>query len=378
MKKLTSIFSFVIAISAVSYFSYEILFNNTVVADNPQNIKVTNLSQELEHPWGMTFLPNGDLLITERPGRLRLFKDGKLLQESIVGLPEIIPNGQGGLLDVVLHPDFTNNQLVYLSLAANKGKLYSTSVIRGKLNGMQLENVETIFSATPRTKPGYHFGSRLVFANDGSLYISHGDRGNREDAQDLKSHAGALIRIYDDGSIPEDNPFFNDSNVLPEIYNYGHRNMQGMAKHPETGEIWSIEHGPKGGDELNRETPATNYGWPVITYGKNYGIGTKIGEGTHKEGMQQPVHYWVPSIGPSGLLFYTGDMFKAWQGSLLTGSLIFKELVKLDLDASGKIINEERLLKGKLGRVRDIEQANDGSLYIITDESDGKLIRLNN
>ncbi len=376
MKKLTSVFSLIFVISATGYFSYQFFFNNTVDANNLENIKITNLSQALEHPWGMALLPNGDLLITERPGRLRLFKDGKLLAESIAGLPEIIPNDQGGLLDVALHPDFVNNHLVYFSFAGNEGKLYSTSVIRGKLNGMQLENVETIFSATPKTKPGYHFGSRLVFANDGSLYISHGDRGNRDDAQDLQSHAGALIRINDDGSIPNDNPFFNNPNALPEIYNYGHRNMQGMTKHPETGEIWSVEHGPQGGDELNREAPANNYGWPVITYGKNYGIGTKIGEGTHKEGMQQPVHYWVPSIGPSGLLFYTGEMFKRWQGSLLTGSLIFKELVKLELDESGKLINEERLLKGKLGRVRDIEQASDGSLYLITDESDGKLIRL--
>jgi len=330
----------------------------------------------LEHPWSLAFLPDGRMLVTERPGRLRLISaEGELHPDPIGGLPPIRQHGQGGLLDVVLHPDFENNRWVYFSFAEADGRDVGTAVARGQLRGHRLEQVEVIFRLLPKSRTKQHFGSRLLFDNKGYLFITLGDRGDRPRAQDLNDHAGSLIRLHDDGRIPADNPFANRSGARAEIFSYGHRNMQGAALHPVTGRVWIHEHGPQGGDELNIPQAGVNYGWPVITYGANYFTGTRIGEGTHKEGMAQPVHYWVPSIAPSGMTFYTGDRFPQWQGNLFIGSLKFRLLVRLVLDGE-RVVREERLLEDELGRIRDVRQGPDGLLYLLTDESDGLLVRL--
>ena len=347
-----------------------------LVPDSSPSFGYEIVTAGLEHPWSVAFLPDGRMLVTERAGRLRLISAaGKLHPEPIGGLPAIRQHGQGGLLDVVLHPDFKNNQLVYFSFAEADGRSVGTAVARGRLRGHQLEQVEVIFRLLPKSKARQHFGSRLVFDNKGYLFITLGDRGDRPRAQDLNDHAGSLIRLHDDGRIPADNPFVKRAGARPEIFSYGHRNMQGAALHPLTGKVWTHEHGPQGGDELNIEQAGVNYGWPVITYGVNYVIGTRIGEGTHKEGMAQAVHYWVPSIAPSGMTFYTGERFPQWQGNLFVGSLKFRLLVRLVLEDE-KVVREERLLKDELGRIRDVRQGPDGLLYLLTDESDGRLVRL--
>jgi len=341
------------------------------------SFKAQTVADKLSHPWGMAFLPDGNILVTERTGQLRLVENGKLKPTPISGLPEIAVIGQGGVLDVALHPDFENNQWIYLSFSAKGKDGYGTEVIRGRLDGMELKDISKIFTASPKGDGGrhIHFGSRLLTTPDGKLFITLGDRGDQDRAQKLDDHAGSLIRLNDDGSVPEDNPFINTKNAKPESYTLGNRNMQGIALQPGTNLLWTHEHGPQGGDELNIMTPGTNYGWPVITYGVNYGIGTKIGEGTEKEGMAQPVHYWIPSIAPSGMVFYTGDKFPEWKGNLFVGSLRFGQLVRLEIQ-DGKVINEERMINGKHGRIRDVRQGPDGALYLLTDESNGELLRL--
>lgn len=329
----------------------------------------------LEHPWGMAFLPDGRFLVTERPGRLRVVAEGAALPEPVRGLPEIAAHGQGGLLDVALHPEFGKNGMIYLAYAAEDIEGYGTEVVRGRLEGNTLANAQVIFRLEPKSTSGRHFGSRLVFDDNGDLYITLGDRGDRPRAQDLGDHAGSVIRVRDDGGIPQDNPFLSDSGALPEIYTYGNRNVQGATLHPETRELWTHEHGPQGGDEVNIIRAGNNYGWPVITYGVNYGIGTSIGEGTEKAGMEQPLHYWVPSIAPSGMAFYTGDAFPQWKGNLFVGSLKFEQLVRLELDGE-KVVHEERMLTDKLGRIRDVRQGPDGLIYLLTDARDGMLVRL--
>jgi len=329
----------------------------------------------LEHPWGVAFLPDGDILITERAGRLRRVHNGVLIAEPIGGLPEIKAGGQGGLLDVVLHPQYAKNGWLYLSYAASGKGGRGTEVLRAKLQGDRLVQVERIFQLQPKSRTKYHFGSRLIFDRDGYLYITLGDRGDRPRSQKLNDHAGSVIRLHDDGRIPQDNPFVEAKNVRPEIFSYGHRNPQGGAMNPQTGAIWINEHGPQGGDELNIIQPGANYGWPVITYGVNYGTGTSIGEGIAKEGMVQPIRYWVPSIAPSGMAFYSGDKIPEWQGDLFIGSLKFQQLVRLKLDGN-RVIGEERLLERELGRIRDVRNGPDGYLYLLTDEKNGQLIRL--
>jgi len=350
--------------------------SETINTKNYQ-LNIETVVDGLDHPWGIAFLPDGDSLITERSGKLRKITSGKLLEQAVTGLPVIKEKGQGGLLGIALHPDYKNNQLVYLSYAGQEEGGYGTEVVRGKLQGMKLNNVQKIFTALPKSRGGRHFGSRLVFANDGTLFISLGDRGKQDTAQDINDHRGSLIRINDDGSIPKDNPFIDRENAKPEIYTYGNRNMQGMALNIITGEIWTHEHGPQGGDEVNIMRAGVNYGWPVITYGVNYGIGTKIGEGTHKHGMEQPIHKWVPSIAPSGMTFYTGKQFSEWKGDLFVGSLKFGLLVRLEIHGN-KIVGEERMLHGKYGRIRDVVEGPEGSLYILTDEHDGKLLKISN
>ncbi|MEW6688810.1 MAG: PQQ-dependent sugar dehydrogenase [Pseudomonadota bacterium] len=346
-----------------------------VVRSEEHSFRVVTVASGLEHPWSVAFLPDGRMLVTERPGRMRVLKDGKLDPQPVAGLPAVAAYGQGGLLDVALHPQFEKNGLVYWSFAARGGDGVGTEVARGRLAGNRIEGAQVIFRQSPKGTTGRHFGSRLVFDRAGYLYITLGDRGEMERAQKPDDHAGSVIRLHDDGSVPKDNPFAGRPGWKPEKFTLGNRNMQGAALHPATGMLWTHEHGPQGGDEVNVIRAGVNYGWPVITYGVNYGIGTRIGEGTHKAGMAQPIHKWVPSIAPSGMAFYTGERFPRWKGDLFVGALRDAMLVRLRLEGE-KLVREERLLKGVLGRIRDVRSGPDGYLYLLTDETDGVLARL--
>lgn len=342
--------------------------------------RVETVATGLEYPWAVAFLPDGRALVSERPGRLRLIgADGRLDPRPVAGTPAVAAVGQGGLLDVALHPRFADNALVYLSYAGEGEGGIGTEVARGRLitdaSGSRLDDVQVIYRQRPKSNGRVHFGSRLVFDRAGYLYITQGERGEMARAQRLDDLAGKLVRLHDDGRIPDDNPWRGQASVRPEIFNYGHRNVQGAALHPDTGELWTHEHGPQGGDEINVERRGRNYGWPVITYGANYGTGTKIGVGTHQAGMEQPLYQWTPSIAPSGMAFYTGDRFPAWRGNLFVGALKFQMLVRLELDGE-RVVHEERLLTERLGRIRDVRQGPDGLLYLLTDASDGKLLRL--
>ena len=363
----------------VLFFSVLLMACQQAVADKSfesekHSFVLETVASGLVHPWSMAFLPDGRILVTEKAGNLRMIQDGQLQAEPVAGAPAVNDGGQGGLLDVVLDPDFETNQRVYLSYSA-AGRDTGTEVVSARLVDNRLEDHKTIFRLQPKSAKGHHFGSRLRFADDGTLYITTGDRGERPRAQDLNDHAGSLIRIHKDGSVPEDNPFVGKTNVKPEIFTYGNRSMQGIDIHPLTREIWTVEHGPQGGDELNRMQAGVNYGWPVITYGKNYGIGTSIGEGTEKPGMEQPVHYWVPSIATSSLLFYTGDAFSNWRHNAFVSSLRNGGLARLELK-DNKVVHEERLINGEVDRIRQVIQGPDDLLYIITDERNGKLMRL--
>lgn len=317
-------------------------------------------------PWGMAWLPNGDMLVTMRGGELLLLKKGKRVPEEISGLPAIAVRSQGGLLDIVLHPNYAENGWIYFSYAKADGKgNKSTAIMRAKLNGVTLTDQEDIYIATAYANKGSHFGSRLSFDNQGYLYFSIGDRGQRElNPQDISRDAGKVYRLHDDGSIPQDNPFVTDNLAKKAIYSYGHRNPQGMAKHPVTGDIWTHEHGPKGGDEVNIIKKGKNYGWPVISYGVNYS-GTKLTELTEKAGMEQPLWYWDPSIAPSGMTFVTSDKYPQWKGNLLVGSMKFGYIVMLTLD--GNKITSQEIVQNDLIRVRNIKQGPDGYLYVAVD-----------
>jgi len=346
----------------------------TITTDSEQ-IRIVEITRGLEHPWGMAFLPEGRILVTERPGRLRLVENGQLVPQPVSGLPAVVARGQSGLLDVALHPDFNINQLIYIAYTSARNHGISTDVFRGRLSGNKLENVEVLFRANKGTTTGRHFGARLVFDGRGFLYIGLGDHGQMDRAQDPADHAGSVIRIHDDGRIPADNPFQQHPDWLPEIFSIGNRNIQGAALHPVSGELWAHEHGPQGGDEINIIRTGHNYGWPVITYGVNYGIGTRIGIGTHKEGMEQPLYYWDPSIAPSGMTFYTGTVFPSWRGNLFVGALRGQMLVRLTLEGE-EIVAEERLLQNQVGRIRDVRQGSDGFIYLLTDDRNGSLLRL--
>ncbi len=346
-----------------------------VIKTQEHEVRVVEIVSGLEHPWSLAFLPDGRILVTERPGRLRIVKEGRLEPRAISGLPPIVAKGQGGLLDVALHPHFAENSLVYLSYAGPGPGGMGTEVARGTLVGDRLDDVQILFRQQPKSEARQHFGSRLAFDRAGYLYITLGDRGEMERAQKPNDHAGSVIRLHDDGRFPANNPFVGRAGWRPEKFDLGHRNQQGAALNPQTGELWTHEHGPQGGDEVNVIRPGVNYGWPVITYGVNYVIGTKIGEGTSKPGMAQPLHYWVPSIAPSGMAFYTGDKFPRWRGDLFVGALKDQMLVRLRLDGE-KIVSEERMLKNVLGRIRDVRQGPDGFIYVLTDEDKGVLVRL--
>jgi len=337
--------------------------------------RVVKVVEGLEQPWSVAFLPDGRMLVTEKRGRLRVVQNGKLLPDAIEGLPDVTVHGQGGLHDVVLHPNFSQNGLVYLAYAARGSDGVGTEMARARLAGNRLEKVEVLFRQSPKGSRGAHFGGRIVFDREGFVYLTLGDRGEMGRAQKPDDHAGSVIRLHDDGRVPKDNPFVGKGGWKPEKFTLGNRNMQGAALHPQTGALWTHEHGPQGGDEVNIIRAGANYGWPVITYGVNYGIGTKIGEGSSKQGMAQPLHYWVPSIAPSGMAFYTGDRFPRWKGDLFLGALRDQMLVRLKLEGE-KVVKEERLLKGVLGRIRDVRMGLDGFLYLLTDESQAVLVRL--
>ena len=341
----------------------------------PGVVRAETVAAGLEHPWALAFLPDGLILVTERPGRLRIVDANGRLSAPLGGVPQVLARGQGGLLDVALDPRFAENRLVYLSYAEPGEGGAGTAVARGRLGEGRLENVQVIYRQQPKLEGAGHFGSRLVFGTDGTLFVTQGDRQRyRDRAQDLSQGMGKVVRINSDGSIPRDNPFVGREGARPEIWSYGHRNVQAATLHPETGQLWTVEHGAKGGDELNHPQAGKNYGWPIITYGRDYS-GQSIGEGTVKEGMEQPVYYWDPVIGPSGMTFYTGDAIPGWKGSLLVGSMQPGALVRLTM-ADGRVASEERYL-GELGaRIRDVQQGPDGFVYVVTDAPDGKLLRV--
>ena len=348
----------------------------SVALSEKQAFRVVTLVAGLENPWSMAFLPDGRMLVTERDGRMRLVsQDFKLDAQSVEGLPEVVARGQGGLFDVVLHPDYPNNGWIYWSYNAPGAGGWGTAMARGKLQGKRMTEVQVLFSMLPKTRTAQHFGGRIVFDKSHHVYLTLGDRGEKERAQRLEDHAGSVIRLHDDGRVPADNPFSGRAGAKPEKWTLGSRNLQGAALHPGTGVLWTHEHGPQGGDEVNVMRAGRNYGWPVITYGVNYGFGTAIGEGTAKAGLEQPLKVWVPSIGPSGMAFVDSPRFPAWQGNLLVGALRGQMLVRLELRDEA-VVREERLLEGELGRIRDVRAAPDGFIYLLTDNADRSLVRL--
>jgi glucose/arabinose dehydrogenase len=360
-----------------------VLFTSALAQDRPavinsekHSFRVVTLLTALENPWSVAFLPDGRMLVTERAGRLRLVgQDFRLDPKPIAGLPDVVSQGQGGLFDVVLHPEYAQNGWIYWSYNAPGAGGWGTALARGKLQGSRMTEVQVLFSMQPKTRSSQHFGGRIVFDKAGMLYLTLGDRGDKDRAQKLDDHAGSVIRLHDDGRVPADNPFAKRAGALPEKWTLGNRNMQGATLHPKTGELWTHEHGPQGGDEVNVMRSGLNYGWPVITYGVNYGFGTRIGEGQTKPGMVQPLHLWVPSIAPSGMAFVSGSRFPQWTGDLLVGALRDQMLVRLVLDGE-KVVREERLLKGLVGRIRDVRMGPDGLVYLLTDDAEGALLRL--
>lgn len=349
---------------------------DTVFRSAFHDYRLVTVVDALVQPWSIAFLPGGDQLITERPGRLRIVRNGALVPQPVEGVPQVAHSGQGGLLEVALHPNFASNRMLYLtySKALADGQ-QTTALVRARFENDRLTDVQELFASVSRGRG--HFGGKIAFDKSGFLFLTLGDRqvapeGNLEahPAQDLSNHHGTIVRLHDDGRVPADNPFVNRDGAKPEIWSYGHRNVQGIIIHPETGDIWANEHGPQGGDELNRIEPGKNYGWPVIGFGVNYRTGLAIHRGTHNEGMEQPTHIWVPSIGISGLMVYTGDRFPEWRGNFFAGGLVGEQLARLTVQGQ-KVIGEETLVP-QMGRIRDVRQGPDGYIYLITDDRDGK------
>ncbi|MDX2097696.1 MAG: PQQ-dependent sugar dehydrogenase [Leptolyngbyaceae cyanobacterium bins.59] len=351
-------------------------------ATSPKFRKVTVL-KGLEHPWGMAWMPDGTMLITERPGRVRMVRNGVLDPTPIAGVPPVLAEGQGGLLDVALHPRFAQNRLVYLTYAHGTRDANRTRVARARLDGKALRDLKVIFEVSQVKSGQQHFGSRLLWMPDGTLLVSIGDGGNppvqlngdliRKQAQNLKSHLGKIIRLNDDGSVPRNNPFANNPNAVPVIWSYGHRNIQGMAFDPGTKRVWITEHGARGGDEMNLVEAGRNYGWPIVTYSREY-FGPEITQERSRPGMVSPRFVWTPATAPSGLTVYRGDRFPQWKGHLFAGGLVSRDVRRIEVDQTGKVVNQEVIEIGQ--RVRDVRQGPDGLLYILTDQSDGELIRL--
>ncbi|MGE6784008.1 PQQ-dependent sugar dehydrogenase [Ensifer adhaerens] len=339
-------------------------------------LRVETLATGLEHPWSVEVLPDGGLIVSERPGRIRIVRDGKV-SKPLTGVPKVAERGQGGLLDIALDPGFAENRTLFLTLAANGNGGFGTALMRAKLteDGTGLADVKELFRMNKFTGKGQHFGSRIAIAPDGSLFFGIGDRGEGDRAQDPRDHAGAILHINADGSIPGSNPYRGGTGGLAEVWSKGHRNPQGIAFDPKDGTLLTVEHGARGGDEINNPKAGHNYGWPVITYGKDYS-GAEIGEGTAKEGLDQPLFYWDPSIAPGALAVYRGKMFPEWDGDLLVAALKYQLLARLERDDSGAIGAEERLFDGEFGRLRDVVVAPDGALLMVTDEEDGAVLRV--
>jgi glucose/arabinose dehydrogenase len=348
-----------------------------VFKSSVHDYRLVTVADGLVQPWSMAFLPGGDLLVTERPGRLRIIRGGKLLPTPVSGVPEVAYRGQGGLLDVVAHPNFASNKLIYLSFSKPQGGgAATTAVVRGRFENNALVDAKEIFVADTKGAPG-HYGSRIAFDKSGMMFITVGERQvpstgdlEKHPAQDLSNHHGKVIRLFDDGRVPPDNPFVGKAGAKPEIWSYGHRNPQGLAIHPTTGEVWETEHGPQGGDELNLVQKGLNYGWPVVGFGVNYGPGVAIHAGTMRAGMENAKNVWVPSIATSSLMIYTGDKFPAWKGSFFVGGLAGQRLVRLTYD--GKVFNVEDNLVRNQGRIRDVKQGPDGYIYVSIDDQQAK------
>jgi len=354
------------------FASMTVIAEERTVQSKAGPLKVETLADGLDSPWGMAFLPDGRMLVTEKVGTLRIVDKDGAVSDPIKGVPKVVAAGQGGLLDVALDPDFATNGLVFLSYSEPGDGGAGTAVARGELTGMTLEDVKVIFRQKQKVDGGYHFGSRLVFAPDGKLFVTLGERFKFDPAQDLKSHLGKVVRINPDGSVPDDNPFVGKDDALPEIWSYGHRNVQGGAINPKTGKLWTIEFGPKGGDELNIPEPGKNYGWPVVSWGTHYDGEDIPDPPTHPE-FTDAIYHWNPVISPSGMTFYTGDVFPDWQGNILIAGLSSAAIVRLTLDGD-KVASEDRIAMGS--RIRDVAQGPDGAVYALTDGDDGKLLRL--
>jgi glucose/arabinose dehydrogenase len=342
------------------------------------NVTVETVVKGLDHPWALAFLPDSTMLITERPGRMRLASRDGRLSPPLAGVPKVLARGQGGLLDVVLDRDFAKSRTIYFCFSAPVDGGGQTALARARLTEGEtprLDEVKVIFQQEGPPTSGRHYGCRIVQARDGNLFLTTGDHGSYpKEAQNLGNHIGKIVRIAPDGTVPKDNPFVGKPGARPEIWSYGHRNGQGAALHPQTGKLWMHEHGPRGGDELNIPQAGKNYGWPVIGFGIDYS-GARIHEGTHKPGMEQPIRQWTPVIAPSGMAFYTGDLFPAWKGNLFIGGLATQILVRLELDGE-KVVREERILRELGERIRDVRQGPDGALYLATDNSAGRILRV--
>ena len=356
-----------------------------VFGSSEHSFRVVTVAEGLQHPWSIAFLPEGDILVTERPGRLRIIRDGELLPFAVDGVPEVRSGNQGGLHEVLPHPDFENNRLLYLSFAVARddGSEGSTRVVRGRFENDRLTDVEEIFLADAWGSGQGHYGGKLAFDAESFLFVTVGDRQvpprgdlGAHPAQDRSNHQGTVSRLNDDGSIPDDNPYVGNPDFEPSIWSYGHRNPQGLAIHPETGDIWSTEHGPQGGDELNVVLPEVNYGWPVIGYGVNYRSGTLIHATNEREGMEQPRAFWIPSIGASGLMIYDGDLFPEWRGNIFAGGLAanHRRLTRFVVDGT-RVMTREPLMLGDF-RIRDVRQSPDGYIYIAEDHRGGELTRI--
>jgi aldose sugar dehydrogenase len=342
------------------------------VSTQAGQMTVRTVARGLDHPWGLAFLPDGRMLVTERPGRLRVVTANGDVSQPVTGLPRVVAQQQGGLLDVALDPNFASNQLVYVSFSEPGDGGTSTAVARGRFADTRLDDVKVVFSQRPKLSNGLHFGSRLVFARDGKLFITTGERFQFDPAQDLSSHLGKIIRINADGTVPQDNPFVGRQGARPEIWSYGHRNVQGAAIHPETGALWSHEMGPRGGDELNIPQAGKNYGWPLVSWGNHYD-GRDIADPPTRPDLAPSVHYWNPVIAPSGMTFYTADLIPSWRGTILIGGLVSQGIVRVMLNGE-RFAGEERISLGV--RIRDVRQGPDGAVYALTDETDGKILRL--
>ncbi|CAN7414673.1 PQQ-dependent sugar dehydrogenase [Pararhizobium sp. LjRoot238] len=340
------------------------------------SVRVETLASGLDNPWSVEVMPDGAFIITELGGSLLIIRDGKA-SSPIGGVPKSARQGQGGLLDVALDPGFETNRTLFLSMAVADGSRYGTAIMRGMLSkdGKNLTGVKELFRMNKFTGKGQHFGSRIAIASDGSLFFGIGDRGERDRAQDMRDHAGSILHINPDGSIPADNPYKDGKTGLPEVWSKGHRNPQGIVIDPQNGQLLTVEHGARGGDEVNAPQPGLNYGWPVITYGKDYS-GAEIGVGQAAEGYEQPLYYWDPSIAPGAIDVYHGAMFPQWEGDILVSALKYQLLARLERDESGKIVSEERLFEGEFGRIRDVKVAPDGAVLLVTDGDDGRLLRI--